>query len=78
LENIEVLKKAEVEMAFIAKHKIEPLFFTDNRFPARLSDCNDAPLLLYYKGTSDLNQTKVLGVVGTRNITDYGKEITKK
>ncbi len=78
LENKEVLKKAEVELAFIAKHKIEPLFFTDNRFPARLADCNDAPLLLYYKGTSDLNQSKVLGVVGTRNITDYGKEITKR
>jgi DNA processing protein len=36
------------------------------------------PFILYYKGNADLNADKVVGVVGTRNITEYGKEVTKK
>ena len=48
----EVLKKAEVELKFMSDYKIQPLFFTDALFPQRLKDCNDAPILLYYKGNT--------------------------
>ncbi|MBK8609141.1 MAG: DNA-processing protein DprA [Chitinophagaceae bacterium] len=34
--------------------------------------------MLYYKGSADLNAAKIVGVVGTRRVTDYGKEATKK
>jgi DNA processing protein len=33
--------------------------------------------LLFYKGTADLNASKVVAIVGTRSNTDYGKQFTE-
>ena len=68
--------RAEKEVQFIEKYKIQPLFFTDANYPKRLKNCYDAPILLYFKGDVDFNRQKVISIVGTRNATSYGKEIT--
>ncbi len=73
-----VLSKAEKEIAFIHKYKIRPLFFTGEDYPRRLKTCSDSPVLLYYKGTADLNADKIIAVVGTRRPSDYGKEKTQE
>ncbi len=70
--------KAEEEIAFIEKYKIKPLFITHKDYPKRLLNCYDSPTLLYYKGETDLNSEKVIAIIGTRNHTDYGKQITEK
>lgn len=72
IKNPEVLKKAETELLFIEKNKIQTFFFSDNDYPTRLKDCLDAPILLYYKGNADLNSKKVVSIVGTRKSTNYG------
>ena len=72
-----VLKRADKEIEFILKNNIFPVYFTDNEYPYRLKECPDAPLLLYTKGTSEFNDGRYLGVVGTRNATEYGKELCK-
>lgn len=77
-KNAEVFKKAERELKFIEQKKISTLFFTDAVYPHKLKHCADAPILLFYKGTADLNQQKVVGVVGTRTPTEYGKSLTEK
>ncbi len=69
---------AEKEIAFIEKFKIKPIFLTDTSYPKRLLNCYDSPLLLYYKGTADLNTTKIISIVGTRNFTAYGKQVCEK
>jgi DNA processing protein len=74
----QVLKEAEEELKFIEEYKIKMLFFTDKEYPQRLKACNDSPVLLYYKGNADLNADRILGIVGTRKATTYGKEITKR
>lgn len=74
----DVLKDAEAELKFIQDYKIRPLIYTDPAYPQRLRDCSDLPIILYYRGTADLNATKLVSVVGTRHITEYGKEFTKK
>ena len=43
-----------------------------------LQHCYDSPMIIYCKGPADLNVEKVVGVVGTRNVTDYGKTLTDK
>ncbi|MBC8320008.1 MAG: DNA-protecting protein DprA [Bacteroidetes bacterium] len=73
-----VLLKAETEISFIKKKNIQPLFYTDNDYPARLLNCEDGPLLLYYKGTADLNQPRVIGFVGTRKATNEGRLICER
>ncbi len=68
-----VLARAEQEIEFIEKHKITPLFYTDDEYPKRLLQCEDGPVMLYYKGNVSLNKKRVLAVVGTRRSTPYGK-----
>lgn len=74
----EVMERAEEEVAFVKKHSINVLFFTDDEYPHRLKHCEDAPVLLYYKGKGNLNYERVLAIVGTRHATDYGKKVCEK
>ncbi|WPU97162.1 DNA-processing protein DprA [Mucilaginibacter sabulilitoris] len=71
------MKKAEKELVFIEKQEIEPIFYTDSRYPKRLKTCNDSPVLLYTKGNMDLNPPHVISIVGARNATDYGKQLCR-
>ena len=78
LDSKDVMLRAEQELEFIMKNDIRPLFYLDKDYPKRLQHCHDSPIMLYYKGNADLNAEKVVGVVGTRNITDYGRYVTEK
>ena len=71
-------KTAEEEIVFCEKHHIETLFITHKNYPQRLLHCYDAPTLLYYRGNADLNSSKIISIIGTRNNTEYGKQITEK
>ncbi len=71
-------KPAEDEIAFIQKYYIKPLFITDKDYPRRLLNCFDCPSMLYYKGSADLNTSKIISIVGTRNNNDYGKSVCEK
>ncbi|GAA4808502.1 DNA-processing protein DprA [Olivibacter ginsenosidimutans] len=70
-----VLAEAERELVFLEKHHIQPLFWESEHYPAKLKECIDAPVLLYYKGNADLQCKRIISVVGTRNATAYGKRI---
>ena len=70
----EYLKRADEEIEFMEKNDIRPLFFLDPDYPRRLLQCDDGPMMLYYKGKANLNANRVVAIVGTRNITEYGKE----
>ena len=78
IDSKDVMLRAEQELEFIGKNGIRPLFYLDKDYPKRLQHCHDSPMMLYYKGNADLNAAKVVGVVGTRNITDYGRWATEK
>jgi DNA processing protein len=71
-------KKAEEEVLFLEKYHIRPLFLNDKAYPNRLRYCNDAPVLLYYKGSANLNTSKIISVVGTRYASEYGKQLTEQ
>lgn len=65
--------RAEQEICFIEKHNVKPLFYLEPEYPKRLKQIEDAPVMLYYLGEGDLNCSKIVGIVGTRKSTDYGK-----
>lgn len=69
------LKDAEQEYNFIQKHGIEIVWIEDKGYPLRLKNCDDAPILLYYKGSARLNFPRVISIVGARNATPYGTKI---
>lgn len=74
----EALKKAEEELKFVEKNNIDLIFYTDAKYPRRLKNCNDSPILLYSKGNADFNNPYVVSIVGTRNATDYGKQLCRQ
>jgi DNA processing protein len=78
LQSKAVLNKVDQEIKFIEQNKIEALFFTDKKYPQRLKNCSDSPIMLYYKGNADLNVEKIVAVVGTRAPSMYGKQTTEK
>ncbi|HTH55341.1 MAG TPA: DNA-processing protein DprA [Cyclobacteriaceae bacterium] len=70
--------RAEKEFNKAEKEDTEILFYIDKQYPDRLKTIEDAPALLYYKGTVNLNVRKSVAIVGTRQATDYGKERVAK
>ena len=71
------LPRAEKELAFCQKGSIRCLGMGDEDYPQRLKDCTDAPILLYYRGTANLNAPHIVSIVGTRQITGYGKDLCR-
>jgi len=69
------LHLAERELEFLEKNKVEAVFYTDERYPTRLKQCADGPVMLFFKGSSSrlLNSERIVAIVGTRQPGDYGK-----
>jgi len=72
------LTRAAQEMEFITKHKVKPLLLGAEDYPQRLAECPDAPILMYYMGSANLNQKRVINIVGTRQCTTYGKDLIRR
>ena len=71
----EYLPRCEQELEWAERNKISCLTINDEAYPQRLKLCEDAPLVLYYRGTADLNASHIVSMVGTRKISDYGKRL---
>src|SRR5260221_1968135 len=72
------LHEAEKELKKAEKEDVDILFYTDSRFPSRLKAFDDSPSLLYVKGNTNLNPAKIVGIVGTRQATAYGREMVDR
>lgn len=71
----EALHRAEAELEFDNAHAIRPLTMVCDDYPERMRNCDDAPIVLFYRGNADLNQRRIVSVVGTRHCTAYGQDI---
>ena len=74
----EARKRAEVELEYDLKYGIQPICMNDECYPQRLKECDDAPLMLFYKGNANLNQQRVINIVGTRHCTPYGEDCIRR
>jgi DNA processing protein len=78
IKSFDDFSQAEEVIKFIEQYKIQPLFITDKNYPQRLLHCYDAPTMLYYRGNADINASKTISIIGTRNNSVYGKDITER
>ena len=78
LKDKTVFEKADKELEFIEKEKINLLYYQDESYPERLKHCIDGPVLLFASGNVKLENRKLISIVGTREITSYGKDFCKK
>ncbi|WP_234733689.1 DNA-processing protein DprA [Tellurirhabdus bombi] len=74
----EVLKEAERVTQQTEALGVKTVFYTDKCYPSRLKSLYDAPALFYWQGNADLNTGRTLGIVGTRQATDYGRRMTEE
>jgi DNA processing protein len=72
------LKKADHLLEEASRKNIQVLTYAGENFPGRLKSIDDAPMILFAKGAVDFNPARMIGIVGTRNATEYGRTITKK
>ncbi|PRY15627.1 DNA processing protein [Pontibacter ummariensis] len=71
LQAEEILKQA-------AAQEVQILFYTSPKYPDRLKQQVDAPTLLYFRGNGNLNQKRIISIVGTRQVTNYGQTVTER
>ena len=74
----EPMKRADFELKYMEEHSIRGITLMDDDYPQRLRECPDAPIILYYTGNSDLNQAKIVSIVGTRQCTLYGQDLIRR
>ncbi len=67
-----LIERGKREADFLMSSGVKTLYFTDEQYPQRLCDADDAPLMLFSIGGADLNQGRVVSIVGTRHATPYG------
>src|SRR3989344_4622177 len=68
----------EQELEKIEKAGVKIMAFSDPGYPKLLKEIYAPPFLLYYFGELDLNNDFSLAIVGTRKITNYGRQATEK
>ena len=73
-----LLRRADDELKYNAANNIRTLTLNDADYPRRLAQCDDAPLVLFYKGNADLNQQRIVSIVGTRRSTNYGHDLIRR
>jgi DNA processing protein len=78
LGNRSIFAQAESELEFIQNQNIKVYHFDDANYPYRLKHCIDGPVLLFSSGNVDLQDRKIISVVGTRQATNYGVECCRK
>src|SRR5690606_16601060 len=72
------LTQAEKIIQDCIKHDVQIHSYADPSYPARLQSFVDSPVILFTKGQINLNPERTIGIVGTRNASEYGKSITRK
>lgn len=62
------------ELKFVEKNNISVLVKTGEGYPTKLREFQDAPHVLFFKGSAALSESKIVSIIGTRSPTTYGKE----
>ena len=78
LKEKNIFKIAEKEIDFIQKNNIKAITFLDEKFPCHLKNAIDSPIAIFKKGKINLENQRIISIVGTRNMTNYGKVFLEK
>jgi DNA processing protein len=78
IKNGSIIHEADKILEYCEKNQIQIYHYTDENYPVRLKTIADAPSIIYASGKGNFNTKKILAIVGTRNATEYGLEITRK
>lgn len=74
----QLVERGEREADFITSSNIKTLYYTDPDYPVRLTDADDAPLMLFSLGDCNYNRGHYVAIVGTRHATSYGVDFVNR
>jgi len=72
------LLAAEKELAYIQKNNLNFCYYQNDNYPSLLKQCIDAPILLFSDGNINLNNLRIISIVGTRKMTLYGRDFVNQ
>lgn len=72
------LELAEKELHYIKENNIKYRYFLEDDYPTNLHNCIDSPILMFQDGNINLNNDKIISIVGTRNMSSYGRDFIEK
>ncbi len=78
LLNYKSLELARKDIRWFEEHDIKIVTLFESDYPKRLKECKDAPIIFFYQGTADIQQERILSIVGTRTPTPYGRDYCKR
>jgi len=66
-------------MKYCKSNKVDIVTYADRRYPERLKNLQDPPILIYCMGHfPNFNESLCIAVVGTRRMSEYGKQSAYK
>lgn len=69
-------KNLEQYVNYMKKYNIGMITIFDTDYPQKLKHIYDAPMILYYKGNKKLlNHGHIIGMIGCRECSEYGKQV---
>ncbi|MEX2349669.1 MAG: DNA-processing protein DprA, partial [Flavobacteriaceae bacterium] len=78
LDSKDFFALAEAEMRYIEDNSLDYFHFKDEKYPEKLKHCLDGPILFFQRGNIDLNNKRILSIVGTRKVTTYGSAFCER
>lgn len=78
IKNFKEYERLDQEYEWLQKRNVQILFINHPDYPRRLLQCEDAPLILFYKGNVSLNAEKVVAIIGTREPSQQALIETEK
>ncbi len=74
----EAAGRAEKELEWLERMDVDFIGWNEDRYPALLHECEDAPVGLYVRSTTPMDELwaprRRIAVIGTRDISPYGRE----
>ena len=75
--NQEIKNSIDKHIEYINKNNIDIISIKDKEYPSLLKQIYDPPISLYIKGNKDILNNKSIGIVGCREVSEYGKKVAK-
>jgi DNA processing protein len=75
LEDFSDWERVDSEMQFISDQQLNIMTIFDDDYPHKLFHAPDSPILFFWKGNIDWRMPRAISMVGTRNMTHYGKRM---
>ena len=63
---------------YMQKHKIKMITILDEKYPKKLRNIYDPPVVLYVKGNASIIDNLSIAIIGSRICSNYGKEVAKQ